>query len=39
MSEERCVCRGRVIPEGMQYCPLCAKKAKEKKQQRGDTNE
>ena len=28
MSEERCVCCGAVIPEGKQYCPLCAKKAK-----------
>ena len=39
MSEERCVCCGAVIPEGKWYCPMCAKKAEEKKQPRGDTNE
>ena len=39
MNEERCVCCGAVIPEGCQYCPVCAKKAEEKEQTRGDTNE
>ena len=25
MSEERCICCGSTIPEGVQICPLCAR--------------
>ena len=27
MNENRCVCCGRVIPEGRQVCPICEKEA------------
>ena len=27
MNDNRCVCCGRVIPEGRQVCPICEKKA------------
>ena len=26
MNDNRCVCCGRVIPEGRQVCPICEKK-------------
>ena len=31
MSEERCVCCGKVVPEGRMVCPDCEKKAEEGK--------
>lgn len=27
MSDNRCVCCGRIIPEGRQVCPVCEQKA------------
>ena len=27
MNDNRCVCCGRVIPEGRQVCPICEKNA------------
>ena len=27
MNDNRCVCCGRVIPEGRQVCPICEKEA------------
>ena len=30
MSENRCICCGRIIPEGQQVCPLCQREADEK---------
>lgn len=38
MSEERCVCCGAVIPEGRQYCPVCAKKAEKGADGHGQDN-
>lgn len=32
MNDNRCVCCGRIIPEGRQVCPICEQKA-----QRRDT--
>lgn len=28
MNDNRCVCCGRIIPEGRQVCPICEEKAK-----------
>lgn len=28
MNDNRCVCCGRIIPEGRQVCPVCEEKAK-----------
>lgn len=28
MNDNRCVCCGRIIPEGRQGCPVCEEKAK-----------
>ena len=28
MNDNRCVCCGRIIPEGRQVCPMCEEKAK-----------
>lgn len=38
MNEERCVCCGAVIPEGRQYCPVCAKKAEKGADRNGQDN-
>lgn len=27
MNDNRCVCCGRIIPEGRQVCPICEQKA------------
>lgn len=32
-NAERCVCCGRVIPEGIQYCVICGQKPKQKQRQ------
>lgn len=32
-NAERCVCCGRVIPEGSQYCVICGQKPKQKQRQ------
>lgn len=34
MSEERCICCGDIIPEGLQVCPTCKSKIMETKQKR-----
>ena len=30
MNDNRCVCCGRIIPEGRQVCPICEQKARKK---------
>lgn len=29
--EDRCICCGAIVPEGMMVCPMCERKAKENK--------
>ena len=31
MGENRCICCGEIIPEGLQVCPACARKSGQKK--------
>ena len=31
MGENRCICCGEVIPEGLQVCPACVRKSGQKK--------